>query len=190
MFFNDKINSGVNSSKLTEDQFKIFVQQLGPYSSSTQDPGKIYSIIPGFISSEDEGLIRPDSIVNPVFGAWAAGFQNYLPAPGVYERFQTPELTLGPTARTDNFIDIALLGDLTQEQIVPGVTPGEITLTFDSGISNGTGAEFAVLENGFNNLGGIFAELEFVEVSSDGVNFAPVPRDFFTGQAFPHKFII
>ncbi|NEQ77568.1 MAG: calcium-binding protein [Okeania sp. SIO2C9] len=176
------ILSGVNSSELTEDQFRTFVQQLGPYSSSTQDPGKIDSAIPGFISSEGEGLIRPDSIVNPTFTAWATGFQNYSPAPGVDERFQTPELTLGPTARTDNFIDIASLGDLTQEQIDAGVPPGEITLTFDSGISNGAGADFAVFENGFNNLGGIFAELAFVEVSSDGVNFARFPSDSLTEQ--------
>ncbi|NES74439.1 MULTISPECIES: hypothetical protein [unclassified Okeania] len=38
--------------------------------------------------------------------------------------------------------DMISLGDLTQEQIDAGVPPGEITLTFDSGISNGVGADF------------------------------------------------
>lgn len=45
---------------------------------------------------------------------------------------------------------------------------GEAILTFDQPIINGTGWDFAVFENSFNNT---FLELAFVEVSSDGVNF-------------------
>jgi hypothetical protein len=49
---------------------------------------------------------------------------------------------------------------------------GYITLFFASGISDGPGDDFAVFENGFFTPGGLFAEFAFVEVSSNGVDFA------------------
>ncbi len=45
---------------------------------------------------------------------------------------------------------------------------GMATLTFDGTIHDGLGADFAVFENSFD---GLFLELAFVEVSSDGINF-------------------
>ncbi len=45
---------------------------------------------------------------------------------------------------------------------------GIATLTFNGEIYNGAGADFAVFENSFD---GLFLELAFVEVSSDGINF-------------------
>jgi len=48
---------------------------------------------------------------------------------------------------------------------------GHITLHFDTGIGDGPGDDFAVYENGFWTLDGLFAELAFVEVSTDGVVF-------------------
>src|SRR5262249_28253579 len=52
---------------------------------------------------------------------------------------------------------------------------GSITLTFATPIANGAGADFAVFENGFPFNGGIYGELGFVEVSSDGVHFFRFP---------------
>lgn len=49
---------------------------------------------------------------------------------------------------------------------------GSITLRFDVAIKNGAGADFAVFENAFGFNGLVFAELSYVEVSSDGANFA------------------
>lgn len=49
---------------------------------------------------------------------------------------------------------------------------GMATLTFDLPIRNGEGFDFAVFENSFD---GIFLELAFVEVSSDGENFVRFP---------------
>jgi hypothetical protein len=49
---------------------------------------------------------------------------------------------------------------------------GVAIMTFTSPIKNGTGFDFAVFENGFNDT---FLELAFVEVSSDGVNFYRFP---------------
>lgn len=49
---------------------------------------------------------------------------------------------------------------------------GSATLTFSNPIVNGTGSDFAVFENGFDD---IFLELAFVEVSSDGQQFSRFP---------------
>lgn len=55
---------------------------------------------------------------------------------------------------------------------------GVATLHFNPAITNGSGADFAVFENGFLNAANneeAFLELAFVEVSSDGVNFFRFP---------------
>ncbi|MDR1305214.1 MAG: hypothetical protein LBK76_08340 [Verrucomicrobiales bacterium] len=63
--------------------------------------------------------------------------------------------------------------------------PGTITLSFASPIVNGSGADFVVFENAFvaNEAqpdvgivaGGVFAELAYVEVSTDNIHFARFP---------------
>jgi hypothetical protein len=52
---------------------------------------------------------------------------------------------------------------------------GSITLAFNGMIVDRPGPDFAVFENGFWSSGRIFAELAFVEVSIDGVNFVRFP---------------
>jgi hypothetical protein len=106
---------------------------------------------------------------------WASGYINYLPAEGVLEEWQTPERALGEV--TGTFDGIVSLGELTADQINSDVNPGEITLTFDRAIRNGEGADFAVFENGFGfaDTGNLFAELAYVEVSTDGANFVRFP---------------
>ncbi|MEM1109170.1 MAG: PEP-CTERM sorting domain-containing protein [Planctomycetota bacterium] len=66
------------------------------------------------------------------------------------------------------------LGDLDASEIANGDSPGFLTVTFPTGIRNGEGADFAVFENGFGFGGanGLFAELAYVEVSSNGTDFA------------------
>jgi hypothetical protein len=49
---------------------------------------------------------------------------------------------------------------------------GSITLGFGAAIVDGQGVDFAVFENGFWNEYGLFAELAYVEVSTDGAQFA------------------
>ncbi len=51
---------------------------------------------------------------------------------------------------------------------------GWITLSFNNAVRNGPGDDLVVFENGFA-YNGVFMELGFVEVSSDGVNFARLP---------------
>jgi len=69
------------------------------------------------------------------------------------------------------------LGDLDAAQIAAGDSPGFLTVTFPQGIRNGSGPDFAVFENGFEfgSPNGLFAELAYVEVSSNGADFARFP---------------
>ena len=60
---------------------------------------------------------------------------------------------------------------------------GSITLAFASGIANGAGADFAVFENGFASGGGVYAELAFVDVSSNGRDFFRMPSVSLTPTA-------
>jgi hypothetical protein len=52
---------------------------------------------------------------------------------------------------------------------------GWITLSFDGFIADGLDEDFVVFENAFEFEGQVFAELAFVEVSTDGVVFARMP---------------
>lgn len=159
----------------------------GPYSAALDDPSNPYDApVPGFVGPYGEGKARllqsgdsymhPDNYVNPLFFGWAAGVADYSPASGVAGMWTDPSNALGPVTG-DNF-DIVSLGDLASP---PSGVPGSITLTFDNPIQNKHGADFVVFENGFISAGGagvagqIFGELAYVEVSSDGVNFARMP---------------
>ncbi|MEA1948198.1 MAG: VPLPA-CTERM sorting domain-containing protein [Thermodesulfobacteriota bacterium] len=111
---------------------------------------------------------------------WATGYVNYIPAPGLTSN-SDPSKATGPYG--DGTVS---LGDLNQAQIESWVTnpqsnpgPGEITLTFSAPITNGPGFDFAVFENGFVFPSDpyLFAEVAYVEVSTDGVQFARFPND-------------
>ena len=69
---------------------------------------------------------------------------------------------------------------------------GSLTLGFDPQtlIADGPGADFLVAENAFQSgpLGQTFLELAFVEVSSNGVDFARFPAHYFGPQRDPGPF--
>jgi hypothetical protein len=69
------------------------------------------------------------------------------------------------------------LGDLDATEIANGDSPGYLTVTFPRGIRNLPGHDFAVFENGivFPNDPYLFAEFAFVEVSTNGTDFARFP---------------
>ncbi|MBK7950143.1 MAG: DUF4465 domain-containing protein [Deltaproteobacteria bacterium] len=73
--------------------------------------------------------------------------------------FGVPQDALGEASA--NSLDVLSLGD-----------GGSITLYFEAPIHNGPGDDLAVYENGFATIGGLFAELAFVEVASNGSDFA------------------
>ncbi|MFI4910044.1 MAG: hypothetical protein ACIAQZ_00105 [Sedimentisphaeraceae bacterium JB056] len=127
------------------------------------------------------------------------GNEVYSPTGGVPDIWRKPQEALGHVTG-DNF-NVCVLGDLWLEQLAvlnpensgymynylladddPNkIQPGQITLSFDEPITNGPGPDFAVFENGFISAGGagvggqIFAELAYVEVSTNGIDFVRFP---------------
>jgi hypothetical protein len=131
----------------------------------------------------------PNAILNPMFRGWATDVVSYYPAPGLAGQWSDPSMALGPV--TGSNIDIVSLGDLDSVQIGQGLAPGEITLGFAEPIRQGKGYDFVVFENGFVSntntqagslAGQMFAELAYVEVSSNGVDFVRFPAVSLTGE--------
>jgi Secretion system C-terminal sorting domain len=77
--------------------------------------------------------------------------------------------SLGYTNVGDSSLAIGLAGT---NGVVSLGDAGVAILEFSSPIMDGNGPDFAVFENGFDNL---FLELAFVEVSSDGIHFFRFP---------------
>lgn len=114
--------------------------------------------------------------------AWAKNVENYSPTSEVvhFDTFgggphDEPVRGLGPADGAT-----VSLGDLSAAAISAGVAPGSIVVSFQATIFDGPGADFAVFENAgafFNShdVDFIFAELAFVEVSSNGTDFARFP---------------
>ncbi len=95
------------------------------------------------------------SMNDPAITDWADAVSDYQPGPYVDATWQDEANALGPAEGTS--FDIVCLG-----------RGGEITLTFDPPISNGSGWDLAIFENAFQDT---FIELAYVEVSSNGVDF-------------------
>ena len=141
--------------------------------------------INGYINPEDgQPADSQDfgAVVNPIFKGWATEVVSYSQTPGVDAQWSDPSKVLGrASGRVD---DIFSLGDLSLEQIDEGIPPGRITVTFDESIRNGKGYDFAIFENalisdlstGENGATKeLLAELAYVEVSSNGQDFARFP---------------
>ncbi len=101
--------------------------------------------------------------------AWATGYENYNVGTienQVDDKWRTPENLIGAVTSTDPTVKVCSLGN-----------GGSITLKFATGIGNGSGIDFAVFENGFDQN---YLELAFVEVSSNGRDFVRFPN-FYLG---------
>ncbi len=98
-----------------------------------------------------------------IFVAWATNCVTYR-GPQDIATTSSPLVSLG-----DDYNATGQSGEFGVVSLGDG---GEAILTFDTPIINGTGWDFAVFENGFNDT---FLELAFVEVSSDGVNYYRFP---------------
>jgi len=162
----------ISSSELTMDTLGI-VKAFAKTQKNGQDYGGILSFTYNVAQkypvhypqngsnplSPGEGIHRLD----PRFQAWATGHKDYVVGLDVDPQWRTPAKAYGQV--TGNNFDVVVLGN-----------HGEITMIFDSGIRDGEGFDFAVFENGFWSMGsppngGVFAELAYVEVSSDGEHF-------------------
>jgi hypothetical protein len=158
------------------------VARAGPYT----EPG-----VNGYVGDDRrhaDPLSDPNARINPIFRGWATGAVNYDPADDTWiGDWNDPNRALGPA--TGDIFDIVSLGDLNSVEIADGCQPGHITLVFGdpclpddpNHIRDANGYDFVVFENGFMSLyntgagsvrGEMIAELGYVEVSSDGINFA------------------
>lgn len=59
---------------------------------------------------------------------------------------------------------------------------GSVTLTFEAPIADQQGAELAIFENGLGTADDLFAELAYVEVSSNGSDFVRFPASSSRGE--------
>ena len=158
------------------------VVSAGPYTGSG---------VNGYVGDDWRGadpLADIDARVNPIFRGWATGVAEYAPADSSWSGdWDDPNRALGPA--TGDAFDVVSLGELDGSEIAAGKQPGRITLVFGdpcvpgdpNHIRDVNGYDFVVFENGFMSQydtgggsvsGQMLAELGYVEVSSDGVNFA------------------
>lgn len=147
----------------------------GPYSKALDDPDNAFDPpIPGYTGPDGAGVISPANQLNPAFVAWADQVIAYTPAAQVDAGFDEPQRALGPV--TGDQFDIVSLGDRDAASLAGGALPGAITLGFPLAMADFPGPDFAVFENAFEIAAGqTFAELAFVEVSTDGDHFVRFP---------------
>jgi len=157
------------------------IGRCGPYTEVGID---------GYIGDDRRGanpLADADARVNPIFRGWATDFRDYLPADDEWlGDWDDPGKALGPV--TGDNSDVVSLGDLDAAEIAQQRSPGCITLIFGdpcdvddaNHIGNVNGYDFVVFENGFLSehdtaagsvWGQMLAELGYVEVSSNGIDF-------------------
>lgn len=144
----------------------------------------------GYVNPENRGrhanpLKDPNAVVNPIFRGWATACVSYEPTPQYMQPWwRDPNKALGPSMTDSDGVYTVSLGDLYQEDIDAGVPLGRITLSFSETIQNQEGDDFVVFENGVISgrttpggsvFGQMFAELGFVEVSSNGRDFVRFP---------------
>ncbi len=133
----------------------------GPYPPGPSQPGT--DAIPGasalFTSWAHATVSQP--------GPRRAGTVSSLPA-----NYGTAASALGPPDAAGSQYDMPP----AQGPVLSLGDGGKVTLSFTHPIADGEGPDFAVFENGFTTTGfAVFAELAFVEVSSNGVDFVRFP---------------
>ena len=169
----------------------------GPYSRALNHPGSATDApVPGFVGPHGIGRARldtlttdgngdpiyqnPDNFINPLFFAWAETVADYQRS-DLEVPFNDSSLALGPV--TGDHFDVVALGELSAVALAAGNPPGNITIELPQLVRNLSGADFVVFENGGiaqsnyggAGVGGIFAELAFIEVSNGGVTYKRFP---------------
>lgn len=131
------------------------------------------TLIAGLSSSATAGIYSgPNDTTHAIDAAIAAGDAAFAEWADRIDASRTYFAPRGSSS-IDESGGFNSLGDLDAIEIINGDSPGYLTVTFPTGIRNGDGADFAVFENGFA-FGGensLFAELAYVEVSSNGSDF-------------------
>ena len=158
------------------------------YSLGLNDPTNVWDApVPGFVGPDGVGKARLDdgfggfyharNFVNPIFFGWAQSATDYVRADG-QTAYSDVSLALGPV--TGDYMDVVSLGDLSAAQLAASAPVGKITLHLTDALHPAPlrdlpGADFVVFENAVSTSRGVFGELAYVEVSSDGIHFARFP---------------
>ncbi len=157
------VTPGAVDNPIARSQFSIFESQVVSYDPS---PG----VGPNF-RSNPAGLTSLGELYSPV----AAPGGSNTP----FDKRYQPQIGTEPNAfHNGTANDSPFGGDIHDPNDSYGFIgidqPGSITLGFDVNIFDGAGADFAVFENGFSFGGAtsLLAELAYVEVSSNGTDFA------------------
>jgi hypothetical protein len=182
---NTSIDSS-NSMKLARTLCRpvlVAVGMLALAANATAGPFDATGI-PGRVS--DPG--NPSAtILNPELRAWAAEVIDFSPSPGVNAANGDPTQALGPIGASPDGFTVSL-GDLTEAELNQGLPNGSITLRMSAPLRNGPGWDLAVFENAFAFFppddDKVFAELAYVEVSTDGLTFARFPAESLTTTLF------
>jgi len=133
----------------------------GPYAPAAGQPGSAAIPIPADVNDIS------------VFVGWANGAVVERgpkriddPSPGFVSHGEPNDALGFPETATQSIEGVVSLGD-----------GGVATLTFEKPIADGPGYDFAIFENGFTVIApnGLFLELAFVEVSSDGIHYEQFP---------------
>ncbi|MEO1235477.1 MAG: PEP-CTERM sorting domain-containing protein [Planctomycetota bacterium] len=152
----------------------------------------------GLIFAAGHAAAQPIADDDPALVAFATEVVDFSPAPGLADSVSDPDAALGaPDSGSTGSPDFTPVGLVSLGDPATGVSAGSITLGFDQAITNGTGADFAVFENaGSFTPGEVFAELAFVEVSTNGTDFARFPTESSTtfpdpaGPALPTDLVL
>jgi hypothetical protein len=114
----------------------------------------------------------PTDTTNALDGAIVSGSSRFVGWANAIDASRTYFAPRGATAISETSFNS--LGDLDAAEIAAGASVGYLTVTFPQALRDGAGADFAVFENGFTfgTPNGLFAELAYVEVSTNGTDFA------------------
>ena len=123
--------------------------------------------------------MRP--LLQSSIAAWGTSVVDYSPTSEVdLASFGITSEALGPANTSFTNPSAVSLGDLADPN--GSESPGSITIGFQATIVDGPGPDFAVFENAFDftfdpnaNPDVVFAELAYVEVSSNGTDFVRFP---------------
>jgi len=133
------------------------------------------------IARADLVLSGPTDIAHSIDPAIASSSTRFVEWANAIDPTRTAFAPRGSTSINQSPTAFHSLGDLDATQIANGVSPGFLTVTFPTGVRNGSGADFAVFESGFtfgSNTRGVpslFAEFAYVDVSTNGSDFARFP---------------
>ena len=140
------------------------VDKTGPCTVFVRRPGEEAVSRYRFIAVESFGSVSQLTVHAETAAAvgWASEVIKYVKGKDLTS-FMDPQLALGSwlAHKSEAVYDVVSLGN-----------GGSLTLKWETPAGNGIGPDFAVFENGMSaGENSVFAELAFVEVSSDGSHF-------------------